>query len=135
VSARDTCVTAQLLAPTKRTRTRRRTAPEPVELVPFTVPHFRAWSADAVLDNGQRFVLEPFQEAFLADVFSGIPECWLIVPEGNGKTTLIALLALYHAEFRPDASVPVAASSREQAEILYRQGEGFVRRTARLREL
>jgi phage terminase large subunit-like protein len=54
------------------------------------------------------------------------------VPEGNGKTTLVAGLALYHAEHRPHASVPVAASSREQAEILYRQAEGFVLRSERL---
>lgn len=65
-------------------------------------------------------------------MFSGCPECWLVVPEGNGKTTLVSGLALYHAEFKPFASVPVAASSREQAEILYRQAEGFVLRSERL---
>jgi hypothetical protein len=101
---------------------------------PFTVPHFRLWTSDAILDSGSTFTLEPFQAAFLEDVFAGTSECWLIVPEGNGKTTLIALLALYHAEFRPGASVPVAASSREQAEILYRQAEGFILRTSKLHE-
>jgi phage terminase large subunit-like protein len=65
-------------------------------------------------------------------VFSGCPECWLVVPEGNGKTTLVAGLALYHCEFHPHASVPVAASSREQAEIMYRQAEGFVLRSPRM---
>jgi phage terminase large subunit-like protein len=88
-----------------------------------------------VLDSGQTVTLEPFQEAFIADVFAGAPECWLVVPEGNGKTTLVALLALYEAEFRPFASVPVAASSREQAEILYRQAEGFVLRSPRMHGL
>jgi phage terminase large subunit-like protein len=61
-----------------------------------------------------------------------VPECWLVVPEGNGKTTLIAGLALYHIEHKPFASVPVAASSREQAENVYRQAEGFVLRSERL---
>jgi phage terminase large subunit-like protein len=103
-------------------------------LVPFTLPHFRWWAADLVLDSGETVVLEPFQADFLADVFAGVPECWLVVPEGNGKTTIVALLALYHAEFRPFASVPVAASSREQAEILYRQAEGFVLRSDRLHQ-
>ncbi len=55
-----------------------------------------------------------------------------MVPEGNGKTTLLAGLALYHCEFRPFAVVPVAAASREQAEIMYRQAEGFVLRSERL---
>jgi len=114
--------------------TRPRKTPEKA-LEPFTLAHFAAWAADLVLDSGEKVALEPFQEAFLADVFAGVPECWLIVPEGNGKTTLVALLALYHAEFRPFASVPVAASSREQAEILYRQAEGFVLRSPKLHSL
>jgi phage terminase large subunit-like protein len=99
---------------------------------PFTLPHFREWAGQLILDNGEPWVPEPFQEAFLADVFDGTPECWLVVPEGNGKTTLVAGLALYHLEFRPHASVPVAASSREQAEIMYRQAEGFVLRSPRM---
>lgn len=95
---------------------------------PFTVAHFRVWAERLKLDSGARFVLEPFQEWFVADVFGGVPEAWLVVPEGNGKTTLIALLALYHIEHREDAMVPVAASAREQAGIIYRQASGFVRR-------
>lgn len=101
---------------------------------PFTLPHFRAWASELILDTGESWHPEDFQEAFLDDVFSGCPECWLVVPEGNGKTTLVAGLALYHSEFRPHASVPVAASSREQAEIMYRQAEGFVLRSPRLYE-
>ena len=99
---------------------------------PFTLPHFRDWAAELILDNGQSFHPEDWQEAFLDDVFAGFPECWLVVPEGNGKTTLMAALALYHCEHRIAASVPVAASSREQAEIMYRQAEGFVLRSPRL---
>lgn len=112
------------------TRPRRKAPDKPPE--PFTLPHFTAWTADIVLDSGETVVIEPFQAAFIADVFSGKPECWFVVPEGNGKTTIVALLALYHAEFKPFASVPVAASSREQAEILYRQAEGFVLRSPKL---
>src|SRR3990167_7233568 len=78
---------------------------------------------------------KPFQSAFADDVFSGCPECWLVVPEGNGKPSFVALLALYHCEHRPHAAVAVAASSREQSEILYRQAEGFVLRSERLHEL
>jgi phage terminase large subunit-like protein len=99
---------------------------------PFTLPHFRAWASDLILDTGESWHPEPFQDAFIEDVFSGCPECWLVVPEGNGKTTLVAGLALYHCEHRAHASVPIAASSREQAEIMYRQAEGFVLRSERL---
>jgi phage terminase large subunit-like protein len=95
---------------------------------PFTLEHFEAWISQLTLDSGTKWRLEPFQKAFVEDVFGGFPECWLVVPEGNGKTTLIAGLALYHSKFRPDALVPVAASSRDQAQILYRQAKGFVHR-------
>ncbi len=125
--------------PQKPARARRKPVgpPEPVKAppAPFTVPHFKEWAHDLILDTGEPWVTEPFQDAWLADVFAGSPECWLIVPEGNGKTTLLAGLALYHCEFRPFAVVPVAAASREQAEIMYRQAEGFVLRSPRLHQL
>jgi len=114
-----------------RTAATRRSAPK-APPKPFTVPHFRAWASSLILDTGESWHPEAFQEAFVEDLFSGIPECWLVVPEGNGKTTLLAGLALYHCEFRPFAVVPMAAASREQAEIMYRQAEGFVMRSERL---
>ena len=54
---------------------------------------------------------------------------WDIEPEGNGKTTKLAAFVLYHAQFTAAASVPVAAATRDQAMILYRQASGFVRRS------
>lgn len=111
------------------------TATAEAAIAAFTLEHFREWASGLTLDNGEPWELEPFQEALIEDVFSGVPECWLVVPEGNGKTTLIAGLALYHCAFRTSAWVPVAASSREQAEILYRQAEGFVIRTPALQKL
>jgi len=101
-------------------------------LKPFTLPHFRGWAADLILDTGESWHPEHFQEWMLDDLFSGIAECWFEVPEGNTKTTTFAGVALYHSEFRPFAVVPVAAASREQAEILYRQAEGFVLRSEML---
>jgi phage terminase large subunit-like protein len=99
---------------------------------PFTLPHFRRWASDLILDTGDSWHLESFQEAFVEDLFRGFAEAWLVVPEGNTKTTTLAGVALYHAEHRPFAAVPVAAASREQAEILYRQAEGFVLRSPML---
>lgn len=93
--------------------------------VPFTVPHFRAWASELVLDNGEPWIFEHFLEDYLA----GIPECWLLVPEGNTKTTSVAGLCGYLLEFRPSAAIPWAASSRDQAEIGYRQLEGLILRS------
>ena len=98
----------------------------------FTLEHFERWAAGLVLDSGGKWQLEDFQRDFVADVFTGVPECWLVVPEGNGKSTLVAALALYHAQFTADAWVPVAASSRDQARIMYRQAKGFVQRSVGL---
>jgi phage terminase large subunit-like protein len=98
-------------------------------MTPFTIGHFAKWSRRLILDTGTPWVLEPFQEDFLEDVFGGSRECWLVVPEGNGKTTLIAGLGLYGLRFREDASIPIAASTRDQAKIMYRQAKGFIRRS------
>jgi len=104
---------------------------------PFTVAHFANWAKNLILDTSpaRPWIVEPFQLAFVADVFAGYPECWLVVPEGNGKTTLCAGLALYFCEFSPTSSrIPVAASARDQAEILYLQAEGFVLRSKSLHD-
>jgi phage terminase large subunit-like protein len=102
---------------------------------PFTVAHFKRWARGLVLDSGKPWMVEPFQAAFVGDVFAGHPECWLVCPEEQGKTTLAAGLALYHGEHRSTAWVPVAAASKEQARWLYGQAEGFVLRSPRLRKV
>src|SRR5688500_16530663 len=89
-------------------------------LEPFTVPHFRLYCSKLVLDNGERFILEDFQEEVSEDIFAGFSEVWEIVPEGCGKTTFMGAHGLYHGDYTPSAFVPIGASSREQAEILYR---------------
>ncbi len=96
---------------------------------PFTVRHFRRWASGLILDTGEPWIVEPFQARFLADVFKGYLENWMVIPEGNAKTTLIGGLVLYHAQFRPNARVVVAASSRDQAEWLFQAAQGFVERS------
>lgn len=103
---------------------------------PFTVEHFRRWSGRFNLKDGSRFRLEDYQAAFLEDLFARdeasrpvFSELWLVVPEGNGKTTFFSLVALYVLEFVPEAWVPVAASARDQAvDLTYRIAAGFVKR-------
>jgi len=109
-----------------------RTAHRPLQ--PFTVDHFRAYVRNFVLDDGSNWEPQPFQLDFAEDVFSDATEVWLILPEGNGKTTLLSGVALYHGDYTQDAAVPIGASSREQAEILYRQAVGFINRTPGLKK-
>jgi hypothetical protein len=72
--------------------------------------------------------------AFVEDVFEGRAENWLISPEGNGKTTFTAELALYGADFTDSPWIPVGAASSKQARILHDQAGEFVRRTPKLGE-
>ena len=95
----------------------------------FTLAHFEKWVKRLVLDSGVRVRLEEFQRSFVEDVFSGRRVNWLVVPEGNGKTTLLAALGLYGLRFAGHASIPIAASTRDQVRIMYRQMKGFVARS------
>jgi len=99
------------------------------QLKPFTLNHFREWASQLILDNDEHWELEDFQLAFMEDVFAGYPEAWFVVPEGNGKSTLVAGLALYHCEFTKTGRVNIAASSRDQAGIIYGQADGLVFRS------
>lgn len=104
-------------------------------LVPFTVDHFRAYVKNFVLDNGEYWEVQDFQAEFVEDLFDpDTTEAWLVVPEGNAKTTLLSGVALYHGDHQTGAMVPIGASSREQAEIMYRQAVGFIERTPGLKK-
>jgi phage terminase large subunit-like protein len=96
---------------------------------PFTVEHFRAFARLMVFEDGETRDPEPWQLAFAGDVFSGVREAWLVVPEGNGKSTFLAQLGLYGLHYSPEPWIPVGAASRDQAEIIYGQAAGFIRRT------
>jgi len=102
-------------------------------LRPFTVDHFRAYSRNLVLDNRDYWEPQDFQLEVVEDLFALNPEVWLVVPEGNGKTTLMAGIALYHGDYTQDAMVVIGASSRDQCEVLHNQAGGFVRRTPGLK--
>jgi len=123
-------------SPPSKTRSRRSkitsspNAERSVErLKPNTVDHFQYWASLTTLDNGQQWELEDFQLEVLADVFKGFRETLAILPTGSYKTTTFGGFALYHAHWTPEASVPIGASSRKQAGILYEQAAGFVRRS------
>jgi phage terminase large subunit-like protein len=98
-------------------------------LVPGTLDHFEAFCKKfLVLDNGKAFRLEPFQRTILEAYFDGCTETVVLLPKKNGKTTLLAALALYHLIYTPDAACYIAASAYKQAGIMYDQLCGFVER-------
>lgn len=100
----------------------------------FSVEHFRQWASWLVFDDGERREPESWQLEILADIFKGFREVWQIVPEGNGKSTFLAQLALYGADFSDSPWIPVGAASAKQARIIYDQAAGFVERTEGLEE-
>lgn len=108
-------------------RTAHRPAPQP-----FTTDHFRLYARQLVLDSGANWEPEDWQLDVAHDLFSGIQQLWLIVPQGNGKTTFMGGIALYHSDFTVAPWVPIAAASAKQARILYSRAAEFVARTPRL---
>jgi phage terminase large subunit-like protein len=101
----------------------------------YSVEDFSEFCSSLKLENGQPMVLEGFQRLMLADYFDGVRETVILIPKKNGKTSLLAALALYHLVRTDDPTVPVAAASRKQAMVLFNQAKGFVTRSAELSEL
>jgi phage terminase large subunit-like protein len=65
--------------------------------------------------------IHPFQAFILALYFAGVVELVILISKKNGKTTLLAALALYHLLMTPTAECVIGASSRDQATILLNQ--------------
>lgn len=93
------------------------------------VDEFADFCAELVLDSGGCMTLEPFQRTIVGDYFAGVRESLVLLPKKQGKTTLLAAIALWHLLTTPDAECVIAAASRDQATILFDQAAGFVRRT------
>jgi phage terminase large subunit-like protein len=72
--------------------------------------------------------LEPFQKRIAKAAAGPEPEFVALLPRGQGKTTLLAAIALHHLATVENAAVYCAASSREQARILYEAAAAFARR-------
>lgn len=87
-----------------------------------------------VLDTGDYWEPESFQLEVVEDVFSGVDEFWVVIPEGNAKTTLMSGVGLYHGDYTPTAEVLLAAASRDQAGLLFNQAAGFVVRSPGFRD-
>jgi len=71
--------------------------------------------------------LEPFQRKIASAAGGPERELAVLIPRGNGKTTLLAAISLHHLVTVERAEVYCAAASREQARILYEQAARFAR--------
>ena len=63
--------------------------------------------------------VEPFQERIVREIFSGREEVVVLLPRGNGKTTLMALVSLHHLCTHPSPKVYCAANAAHQAKLLW----------------
>jgi hypothetical protein len=98
-----------------------------------SLAHFEWFVNRLKLEDGRSMRLEPFQRLLLAGYFAGVTETAIILPKKNGKTMIMALLALHHMIYEVDeADVIIAASSKEQAAKLYQYAEGLILRNPRL---
>jgi phage terminase large subunit-like protein len=70
----------------------------------------------------------------MRDHFDGAQELVVLIGKGNGKTTLFSVCALYSLLTTADARIYIAAASRDQASLMYRNAVGFIRRQPRLQE-
>jgi phage terminase large subunit-like protein len=71
--------------------------------------------------------LEPFQRRIATAANGPERELAVLLPRGNGKTSLLAAYALWHLVTVPKAAIYAAAASREQARILYEAAASYAR--------
>ena len=94
---------------------------------------------------GQRFPLDVWQERLIRRIYGDtdadgrrrIRTVFVLLPRGNGKTTLAAALGLLHLagpEKEPGGQVIVAAADREQASIAYNAAAGMIAQEPELRK-
>ncbi len=95
---------------------------------------FAEFCSGLTVENGSAMVLEPFQRTILGDFFAGTAETLVLVPKKCGKSTLMSAVALFHLCSTPDAECVIAATSRDQASLILRQCQGFIRRSQGLRD-
>jgi hypothetical protein len=114
-------------------------------------PDFTRWCAEHCVQSDDRFAdrpleIEGFQRDVAAEILAELEEarvdaaagylsywhvCALLIPKGNGKSTLAAALALYELVTNPGApQVLLAAATDRQAGHLFNTAVRFVKRDA-----
>jgi phage terminase large subunit-like protein len=72
--------------------------------------------------------LEPFQRKIAKAMLDRRRETLILLPRGNAKTTLTALVALHHLVSTEDAKIYFVAASVPQARIAFEAASDFARR-------
>lgn len=70
--------------------------------------------------------IEGFQLKIVSEAFSPRRESLILIPRGNGKTTLLAAFALYHLFTNSHPQIAIGAASREQAGTLFEFARAMV---------
>lgn len=94
---------------------------------------FERFAGSLRLENGRAMRIEPFQREILSSYFDGAREIVCLLPKSNGKSSLLAVLALFEVMVSPDAEIIIVAAARDQAGVMLRQAAGLVRRSDALR--
>lgn len=95
----------------------------------YGIKPFAAFCETLILENGKPFKLLPYERTILKEYFAGARETVIIMPKKQGKTSLMGALALFHLKEIPGAECVIAAASRDQARILFKQAAGLVHRS------
>ena len=83
------------------------------------------WVSFADFCIGVGLKLAPFQRKIVKAILGPQRETLVLLPRGNGKSTLLGAFAVWHLLRTPDAAAYVAASSRDQARVIYEYARGF----------
>ena len=75
--------------------------------------------------QGKPLKVEDWQLLIVWAMYAGFAEILLLVPKGNGKTTLSAAIGCDHLDRTTEAEVYIGASTREQADKMYREAWRF----------
>jgi hypothetical protein len=94
--------------------------------VTYSLTDFTRFCRHLKTEAGKPFALKEFQRRLLQDYFDGTRETVIMIPTGNGKTTLLAALALYHMLRVPNAQVLFVASAADQAGTLFKQARTLI---------
>lgn len=108
-------------------------ASPPVFVFADTVDAFAAFCGclrtDDAANDYPPFVLEDWQRNIARSVLvDRVMETLVLIPKGNGKTTLLAALALWHLLTTGTARCYIGAASRQQAGEMFEHARGFVDR-------
>jgi phage terminase large subunit-like protein len=87
----------------------------------YSLADFTRFCRQLKTEAGKPLVLRAFQRRLLGPYFRRIRETVIVLPTGNGKTTLLAALAVYHMLRVPNAQVLIVASAADQAATLFKQ--------------